>query len=327
LLLMITRNTVIKLVFFWAPLLLIQNCAVLTQSQVNAVADFAIAAENFDELPIAVIDNHVQTMSAENLYAAATLSDIDSTSYKINKDVDLYLQSLNTSAQAQVALDVLASYVQLLKNLTSSSFNKKLAQQCAVLGTEIDGGVYQYNELTGEEMDGFGVIVAETVRASGGVFMRNKQAEAVKQAIIGAQPVIMNMSGSITELLDLYICGAVDQAGLCVLDDNNQPFPGLAQLVEEGLVKEYQDFLRSGKGQNSVKNIQVFSQLLLKAKSIKPLAEKTRQAMLTYQRAHTRLFENLQDNQTLEGTMEEINILYGEIQSALRFKEMIENQN
>lgn len=318
----------IKSIPLWILLMSFQGCAVLTQSQVNAVGDFAIAAENFSELPIAVIDNHVQTMSAENIYASASLSDIDSTSYKINKDVDLYLQSLNTSAQAQIALNVvLASYVQLLKNLTSSSFNKKFEQQCAVLGTEIDGGVYQYNELTGEEMDGFGVIVAETVRASGGVFMRNKQAEAVKQAINGAQPVIMNMSGSITELLDLYICGAVDQIGRCVLDDNNQPFPGLAQLVEEDLVKEYQDFLRSGKGQNSVKNIQIFSQLLLKAKSIKPLAEKTRRAMLTFRLAHTRLFENLQDNQTLEGTKGEINILYGEIQSALRFKEMVENQN
>lgn len=323
---MIKMDTAIKLVLLWVSLLSFQGCTVLTPSQVSAVGDFAVAAEGFNQLPIAVIDTHVQTMSAENLYAAASLSDFNSASYKIRKDVDLYLQSLNTSAQAQVALDVLANYVQLLRYLTSSDFTRKLEQRCAVLGSEIDGGVYQYNELTGGEMGGFGMIVAQTVSAGGGVFIAKRQAEAIRQAITGAQPVIMNMSDSITELLDLYICGAVDQEGLCVLDDNNQPFPGLAQLAEEGLVKEYQVFLRSGKGQNSVQNIQIFSQLLLKAKAVKPLAEKTRQAMLTFQFAHTRLYEKLEESQALLASIEEINILYAEVRSAQRFKEMIESQ-
>lgn len=302
------------------------GCAVLSPEQVYVVGDFAHAAHGLSELPGAVVDLHAQTMSAENIYATARLQNFDTATAKIAKDANLYLKSLQTSAHAYTALNVLDRYITLLSLLTSNNFSEQLAQQCAVLGMEIDGSVYQYNEMTGQDIGGFGVLAAESVRAGGGIFIRNRQADAVKQLINKAEPVIKTMSTSVAQLLDLYICGAVDQFGTCVLDDDKQEFPGLAQLAEEGLVTEYQYFLKSGKGQNTVNNLQIFFKLLLTAKSIKPLAEKIKQAMLTFQRAHTRLYQKLQIKQTSIGALDEINIMYGEIQSAQGFKLMIEDQ-
>jgi len=318
-------NIVIKQLMVCIAVVYIQGCAVLTPSQVGAVSDFATAAKDYSELPVTVMDIHTQSMFAENIYASASLSDADLAAKKINKDVDIYIKSLDTFAQAEVALGVIDSYVQLLKKLTSADFTKKLEQECAVLGTEIDGGVSQYNEITGATMDGFGVIVAQGVRASGGIIIRYKQAKALKRAVQSAQPIIKTISQSVTELMDLYICGAVDDQGDCILGDDDQPYPGFGQLVEQGLVTEYQSYLKSAKGNNSVKEIQIFSKLLLKAKSIKPLAQKTRLVIQTFQAAHTKLYEKTLERQDLDGTIEEIMVLYGEIRSAQRFGNAIGN--
>ncbi|WP_428352919.1 hypothetical protein [Methyloprofundus sp.] len=308
-------------------ILTIQGCAVLTPSQVNAVGDFALAAENYSELPSAVIDLHIQSMFAENVYASASISDPGSAAAKMSKDVDVFLNSLHTSARADSALNVIDGYVKLLTKLSSSDFTQRLEEETEILATEIDGGVSQYNEVSGEDLEGFGAAVAEIVRAGGGVFIRYKQAEALKEAVIGAEPIMHKMAASVTDLMDLYICGAVDENGVCVVDDDGQQFPGFGELVETGLVDEYQGLLTSGLGNKSIRDVEIFNELLLKAKSIKPLAKRTRQAMRTFQAAHTKLYDKLQESQTLEGKIEEIIMLYGEIKSAQRFRNTIESQN
>lgn len=313
-------NKFIRALFLLAPLFYIQGCAVLTPSQVSSVGDFALAAENYTDLPSSVMNLHTHAMLAENIYAAASLSDSGSTADKIGKDVNEFLLSLKTSAKADAALTVIDRYVKLLSKLSSNDFTVRLEEESVILAAEIDGGVSQYNAASGDNIDGFGVAVAEIVRAGGGMIIRYKQAKSLKEAVNSAEPVMQKMSTSVVELMDLYICGVVDEQGKCVI-------PGFGEMVETGLVDEYQGLLNSGKGNNSVKDIQSFNDMLLKAKSIKPLAEKTKQAMLTFQAAHTKLYDKLQESQTLVGTIEEINVLYGEVKSAQQFRNTIESQN
>lgn len=316
-----------NLIVFSVSLAGVHGCAVLTPSQVSAVGDFAIAAENYSDLPGAVIDTHTQTMFAENIYASASLNDPDAASGKLNRAVESYLSSLKTAEQADLALGVIDNYVKLLKKLTSADFTQQLEQETTRLASEIDAGIEQYNHQTEGSLQGFGASVAEGVRAGGGIIIRYKQAQALKNAVNGAEPVMQRMSAAVTELMDLYICGALDAQGICALGSDNKPFPGFGQLAEEGLVNEYQIFLKSGKGSNSVKEAQVFTTLLLKAKSIKPLAEKTRQAILSFQAAHTALYKKLQESMTLEASIEEINTLYEEVKSAQRYKNTIASPN
>ena len=316
---------IVKTAVLLVPFLYLQACAVLTPSQVNAVGSFASAAENYADLPAKVTELHAHIMFAENIYASASLMDSSSAPNKISRDVDKYMRSLHTSAKAYAALNILDSYVELLKKLSSAEFTEKLEQETAILATEIDGGVSQYNEVSGEEINAFGSAVAESVRSVGGVITRYKQAQALKDAVTGAEPAILKISASVTGLMDLYICGAVDDHGVCVVDGTGNTFPGFGELVEQGLEDEYQGLLSSGMIDNSVEDIQTFTELLLKAKSIKPLAMKTKQAMLAFQIAHTKLYAILQERQTLVGTIEEVNTLYARVKSAQSLQATIEN--
>ena len=94
------------------------------------------------------------------------------------------------------------------------------------------GGLIGPTGWNGDNIDGFGAAVAEVVRAGGGMLIRYKQAQALKEAVSGAEPVMQKLSISVIELMGLYICGAVDEHGDCVLDDDGKPFPGFGELVE-----------------------------------------------------------------------------------------------
>lgn len=296
-----------------------QGCAVLTPSQVDAVGDFAKAADTYSQLPGSVINTHADTMLAENIYATASLKDFTPAPEKISKAVDNYLELQKVAANADAALNVIGTYVKLLKSLTANDFNEKLQEEAAALGPEIDGAVKQYNELTGENIDSFGSAVATIVRAGGGIIIRYKQAKALKKAVYGAELGIDKMSKSVVDLMNSYIC-VVDIKGKCDPDG-----PGLGQLAEEGLTEGYLYLLKSGKSNNSVKDLQDITQLLIKAKSIKPLAEKTKKAMLTFRTAHNKLYNKLQERRTLKGTIDEIKVLSSEVRSAQKLMKEIEN--
>lgn len=319
-------NNFVQIIILLIPLLYAQGCAVLTQSQVDAVGDFAMAADNYSDLPGSVIEMHANAMLAENIYSIASLTrdpndpidpnDPHPAPKQISKKVSNYLDFIKKSAEADAALDVIDTYVKLLTKLTSNDFTEKLQEEAASLGTEIDGAVNQYNAVTGESLDSFGAAVTAIVRAGGGIIIQYKQAKALKKAVDSAEPVIEKMSKSVTDLMNSYIG---------VIDEDGNPLKGLGQEVEEGLVDEYLGLLNSHKSNNSVQDVQNVAQLLLKAKSIKPLAEKTKKAMLTFEAAHTKLYDKLQERQALKGTIEEIKVLYGEIKSAQKLKKEIEN--
>lgn len=305
-------------------LLSLQGCAVLTQSQVDAVKEFSRAAKNYQDLPGSVINAHAEVMFAENIYAIASLkpeapslgSDPNSRiSNKIDSGTEGYLQLLREAKKADAALNVIGRYVALLSKLSSDDFNDRLQQETVSLGTEIDGAVAEYNRISGENIDGFGSIIAATVRAGGGIFIRHKQTEALKEAVDRAESVIAHMSGAVVGLMNDYI-GIDEQGGANI---------GYAQMAVDGVLNEYKGLLDGNRVKNSIRDVKRVSRLVIKAKSIKPLATKTKQAMLTFQKAHTRLHQKLQACQTLEGTIEEIEVLAGEVMAAKKLKDRIDN--
>ncbi|MCP4992015.1 MAG: hypothetical protein GY928_39975 [Colwellia sp.] len=292
--------------------LYLQGCAVLTESQVDAVGDFAKAAENYSQLPGSVINAHADAMLTENIYTTASLIDKANAPDKIDNDLDTYLKIKKKAAEADAALSVIHTYVKLLKKLTSNDFTDKLQEEATDLATEMDGAINQYNSLTGSDVESFGSSVALIVRAGGGIIIRRKQTKALKKAVDGAEKSIGKMSKAVTDLMDSYI---------------NK----LGPLAAKGLADQYGHLIQGDNSNNSVKDLQNISQLLIKAKSIKPLAEKTKKAMLTFKGAHTKLHAKLQKRQTLKGQtlkemIDEIRVLYGEVKSAQQLKKEIENK-
>lgn len=311
------------LLFF---LIVMQGCAVLTDSQVTAVRGFAKAAEDYNDLPGSVIKLHADSMLIENIYSAATAApEKPSKLYpdpnihitdKINGYTDGYLKLFEEADKADAALNVIGTYRKLLLKLTSNDFTEQLQEEASSLGAEVDGAIDQYNKTAKTKISSFGAIVAMAVRAGGGIIIRHKQAEAVKEAVNRAEPVIGKMSGEVIGLMDSYI-GEVDKKS----DQGN----GYANQTAQGLLNEYKLLLNS-KSKNTINDVQDVTQSLLKAKSIKPLAEKTKKAMETFRAAHTKLHEELKERKEIEESIEEIKILFGEIKAAQRLKKEIEGK-
>jgi len=295
-------NTLLALLF----LIGLQSCAVLTSSQVDEVERFSIAASDYSDLPGAVIRMDSDIILARALYDSAGIKNLADSGDRIDDGINTYIHLNDQAAAADVAVGVIAIYVGLLKKLTSEDFTEELEQQTITLGAEIDSGIQQFNEQPGPDVDSFGAAVAAVVRAGGGILIRYKQVEALKVAVEGGQKVMSKMSSSITSLMDDYV--------------------RMNRGTDIKLKGAYLAALDIQRYNYSYDSSVEFSKTLIKAKSITPLAEKTKKAMETLVEAHTELYNKMQKRQDLTGTIETITVLAGEVQAAQRLRKEIDAQ-
>ncbi|MGR9107368.1 MAG: hypothetical protein ACU843_10615 [Gammaproteobacteria bacterium] len=284
-------------------LLVLQGCAVLTDSQIDAVASFARAAQNYGTLPGTVIQSHAQIFLTEKTLIGAGLNDPELAVKKINGGVNEYRMLLTTAAEADSALSVLDIYVAMLKRLSSDEFTDQLEMETVELGSQLDRAIAERNKHSTNQIDSFGAVVAAIVRGGGGIYIRHRQAEALKKAVTEADPMIEEMQKPVVELMDVFIQEA----------PNN----------EEDLRTAYQDLLRENRISHPLGDSEKFARLLFQAKGLVPLAKMSKQAIISFRKAHKSLYDKLQEPRDLSGTIEEIQVLSNEIQAARRLKKQI----
>lgn len=318
----IKKNKFIQTLTLLIILLFIQGCAVLTQSQVDAVKSFAIAADNYSDLPGSVINLHADSKLEESYFLSSNLIVPEEVVEKINKKATNHLALQKHAETVNSALSVIDAYVKLLQKLTSDDFTNQLKEESIALGAAIDGGIARYNAVAGtdKKVDSFGSTAAGIVRGIGGIIIRKKQTEALQKAVTDAEPVMQTMTEAVIGLMDSYIGPLKDDKGNVIKDDKGNVIDGLADGAVKELKTAYEESLKSGKTNNSVKNVKNITQLLIKANSIKSLAERNKKAIKTFQVAHTKLRANLQKNEDLKEGIEEISVLYGEIRAAQKLK-------
>jgi len=304
------------------------GCGALTKSQVKEVNKFATAAKDCPQLPGKVITEHAKIrktrlviQASTDMSGAAALNGINSA---LRQEAKLAKRGAGTDA----ALKVLKDYADLLVKLTSDDFTTALQASCETLGSSIDKGIKEYNTLQKASLSTFGSAVAAAVRGVGGMYIRAQQEEALKKAVVSADPVIRPMTATIEETMALYL-NDNQLAGVKLPAADKAP----PALTAGGLLANEKDdmtHLYTTTGQYNGK--QPLTLALTVADEIEDidttaqLAAAAIEAAASYRVAHAALADMVSKKQDLPSEIAEVQVLADEVKAAMDLKDKLDKK-
>lgn len=303
-------STVTKRRFFnvaaaFATILFLTGCASLTQSQIDEVNKFAKITENYNTLPPEIYRSYAEIYLIKKSMTIATK--MQDNSAEITTATENYQKIIAKMQELEAALGVLKSYAKLLQNLSSSEFNENLAKEAVVLGEEIDNGIQLLNKQNQElNLDNFGTVAAAIVKGAGSIYIKHKQATALKKCVTGAEPDIEKITKSIVALCENMNI-IIDQA-------------------RDDIMDTYETLVKQGKLKNNPEEIEALIKLLVKADNIKEAAAACIKATEKYRQAHTKLFTVIKERKSLKDGIKEIMDLYEEIKKVQTLIQTIEEK-
>lgn len=319
----------VGLILLAAVVFTLQGCnAVLTRSQVNEVATFAVAAKDYGAFPGTVIRSHADLRARQKLLEAATFTGGDSALRQVESAVNIRKELEKRASAADSALGILNDYAELLVKLTADNYTNELQGSAEKLGRSVDRGISKYNELRGAKLDGFGSLVASGVRGAVGIYIRHEQAEALKKAVTAADPVIETMIGEVEQLLALYLAPAdLGSLKLTISAAGTMPEQlDLIRNVASDMRDSYRRVAEAGKGNQHIEAAILTANSLAGADDAIQLALKTLQAAETYRSAHRALSHNVTEPKWLNSSIDQVKALVDEVNDANRLKKKIESE-
>ncbi len=203
------RSNIIQtpmLMLFLAGALALPGCGtILTESQVKEVAAFAVAARAYGAFPGAVIKSHADLSSRRKIVEAAGVESGATASHQAEATDKIRQELEQRAVSAAIALDILNDYASLLVKLTAENYSDDLQGDAEKLGRTVDRGIILYNKQRGANLVGFGALAAAGMRGRGGIAILHEQAQALKNVVTSAAPVIETMIEEVENILALYL--------------------------------------------------------------------------------------------------------------------------
>jgi DNA repair exonuclease SbcCD ATPase subunit len=272
------------------------GCTVLTKSQTKAVQKFAHSADIYTQLPGDVIQKYAEIRKAGKLMAAHTLSDADASARIIEDALRIERQLSKRADRADRAIKIISDYSKILIALTADTFTGDLQSAAENLGENLNDAVDTYNQKFNSQIPDIGGFVAGAVRAIGGVYIKREQSIILKETVGKSQPLIDEMTKSIIDLLNTFIHPDIDLIGNAKAD----------------LTEAY----KRAPPPRSLYMIETYANELDAAEKLARLAQKSKKAAQTLQRAHQNLVENLEEKTDLKSSIEQIETLRKEVETA-----------
>lgn len=287
-------------------ILSITGCTVLTSSQVNEVKRFANAAQGYGTLPGDVIMAYGE-ISEENKLLNVTGYDFHSGQATPNQALDAmerartnYEDFNKVASQVNDALKILNIYAENLVTLTSDDYTNSLDKSSTALGQSLDKTLTAYNKAYGKNLSMIGSIVTEGVRGVGGIYLRHKQTELLKEYVDKADPIIAVLCQDIEDMMG---------------KDFQQNLKNSDEKLKEGFRT-----LANNHSRLDLLNIERVNVLFYKFDNANSLADKAVSSAQKYRKAHLALKEALVEKKDLTNEIAEISSLENEINAALKLK-------
>lgn len=287
----------------------VAGCAVLTDSQVAAVNQFAEATKGFGTSPGTVITAYAALRSERGLLESATRTDGNIAAKDLETALRQETALESRAAASDTAIGVLDDYAQMLSLLSSSKFTDDLQNQTITLGSSIDNGIATFNKLSGSQVNSFGDIVAGIVRAAGGIWIRREQHKALVAAVTQAKTPVDKLTVSVEELMAFF------------LGPPNEPDKNL--FVRES--NEVQGLLaRSRPAGRQFDVLERTQTAMRQAFYGQKLAESCGKAAVQYRNAHNELVQAIGEGKTnLKELVAQIQVLSQEIKAGKRVRDEV----
>ena len=319
------RQTLILLVTLVAAVTL-QGCsAVLTSSQVKEVATFAEAAKEYTTFPGAVIRAHAELREEQKILEATTFTSGDAALRQVEAAVDIRREWEQRADAADTALAVLNDYAGLLVKLTADTYTNDLQGSAESLGRSVDKGIASYNKLRGTNLESFGALAAAGVRGAGGVYIRHKQARALKRAVTEADPVVEAMIAEVEKLLALYLSPAdLKDMKLTITAAAAPPEQlDLIRNVAADLRESYKRIADAAGVKQQIGAVELIVNGLGAADDTVQLALKALRAAETFRAAHRALAQNVTERRWLKSSIDQVKTLVDEVNEANKLRKKL----
>jgi hypothetical protein len=294
-----TRSVLAGLVL----LIFLGGCAVLTQSQVDEVHAFALAAQEYRPLPQAVINAYGDIRFQREALSTSLTTDPDEYWRGIEAAIRSRQERRALASQTDAALAVLGTYTDALLLLSADRIRGDLDKAALDSGKALDGAVRLYNQKAGAQFSPFGATAAALIRGAAGLSMRARQAELLREYVTRADPMIQK----VTEDVDAFVAalaapGSGDANSLGWERDNYKQMVIGADRMQPGRLP--------------LSTVLTVTEVLVQIDTATALALRIPETSRSLRAAHQRLAERLRSPRTLQEGIAEIRALADEIKAA-----------
>jgi hypothetical protein len=289
------------------------GCAVLTTSQVQEIKRFSQASDAYTELPGALARSYGALVRDSTLLALSRQEFSTDDTTRADNAWRKIVQAYDTEQEFDAAGDrmdgalaVLKQYSQILTQLVADDYTDALGESSAKLGTSFDSALSAYNNKyrVANPLPIVGGKIAEAIRLAGGLYIRHRQAQILKDTIEKANPLIQGLMGDVKTIAD----NKVDDYAAYETTHLKTPFNEVAnetrRLTVTTIAAVYDDLSRARAG--------------------KTLAKKVGDAAAKYTSAHQALVDKTRKRMDLKELIAEIQALRIEVKAAQDIKAKVE---
>jgi len=298
------KNTVL---FFF--LLSLTACASLTETQINAVHQFATASKDFSDYPKKVSSELAAVREESRVFDANAQLDRTEHIQRLQKIYAEETLDASHSLKVELTFAVLDKYAQSLL-LLSTLNSDELEKQAKNFGVEIDSLIVLYNGIgkVRKIPTGIGGAVSQVIAAGGKKYVRAQQAKDLKKFIPQGDVLVAGMTSDLINYLDkkIYVKSLNDSLGL----------KDLIASQRKSLEQDYGSYLSSiyFRNQNPpIERDREYLALLQRLDNVETLRTQTIAAAKKLRKAHAAIFKEIQAKRTLKTTINDIQALYDDV--------------
>lgn len=315
----VLRRAVVAVLVAMLPLL--SACGggtlVLTKPQTRAIAAFAQATDEYGTAPGEVLLAYAEVRGLRGVLETAVSSDGGAAKGTFEQTLQAEDQLQQTAERTRVALDVLDDYSRLLQVLSSDRFTDDLQAKASKLGGAIDSGIGTYNKLAGKNLDTFGDLVAGIVRGVGGITIRAKQEQALKQAVAKAKTPVAELTDEIVASMDtLFAANPAVKRSFAVERDR----------IASAVARLYAAHGSSGGGPAftpEIAFVERAASAVRKANAGERLAGRAIAAAKGYREAHDKLADAFEQKLDFDSLKAQIDTLSTEVRTAIKLRDTL----
>lgn len=284
-------------------------CASLTETQINAVHQFANTSKGFSDYPREVSHKLAAIRAESRMFDANAQLDRTEHIKRLGKIYDEEILDANYSRKVELTFNVLDKYAQSLL-LLSTTNSDELEKQAKNFGVEIDSLIVLYNSIdkVRKMPMGIGGAVSQIIAAGGKKYWRVRQAKDLKKFVPQGDVLVAGMTSNLINYLDkkVYIKSLNDSLGL----------KELIASQRKSLEEDYGSYLSSVYFRNQnppIERDREYLALLHRLDNVESLRIQTIVAAKKLREAHAKISQEISAKRTLKATIKEIQVLYEDV--------------
>ena len=292
------------------------GCGVLTDSQVQAIHTFAHATKGFSASPAAVMEAHATLRDERGLLVASTMTTSEHALKTLERGLHQEDRLRQKASAATAALNILETYSDLLRTLSSDKFTDDLKNNSIALGMALDQDIGTLNTLTGGSMQSFGDLVAGMVRGGAGMLVRHLQQQTLYQAVTNAEGAVGQATGAVETLMAEY---------LSPLDPQK---PSLNLFTQESTeITESFPLMQSVVSHRwDLQTLNRVHKALRRSERGSALARSCADAAAAHRHAHAKLVQALKNGSALSSLIAEINALAQQVKAGKEVRDELKKK-